>query len=191
MKHHTPSLADGAAGDLERIVQRISDRQPRADGAPAASFVRRAPGPGADAGADAGTPMYSNVNERLGIDFRVERLAFPDLQCMDPRVVRIAPGRCNEYHRHAHESIFVVMAGRGAVSIGSAESEPIAVAAGDIVYVPRWAFHQTRNTEAAGELVILAITDFGLTSAVLGDYDRRTRLREGGDQAGAPGQEER
>ncbi len=29
-------------------------------------------------------------------------------------------------------------------------------------------------------LVILAITDFGLTSAVLGDYDKRTRLAENG-----------
>jgi mannose-6-phosphate isomerase-like protein (cupin superfamily) len=179
MKHHATSLADGAAGDLERVVQRISDRRPLAADASAASLVRRS--------TDSGAPMYSNVNDRLGIDFRVERLAFPDIQCMDPRVVRIAAGRCNEYHRHAHESIFVVMEGRGAVAIGS---EEIAVAAGDIVYVPRWAFHQTRNTEAAGDLVILAITDFGLTSAVLGDYDRRTRLRESGDQAGAPGQEE-
>jgi len=32
-------------------------------------------------------------------------------------------------------------------------------------------------------LLLLAITDFGLTSAVLGDYDRRTRLRLGGGDA--------
>ena len=31
--------------------------------------------------------------------------------------------------------------------------------------------------------VFLAITDFGFTSAVLGNYDRRTRLKEGGSQA--------
>jgi hypothetical protein len=29
-------------------------------------------------------------------------------------------------------------------------------------------------------LQLLAITDFGLTSALLGDYDSRTRLKAGG-----------
>lgn len=131
--------------------------------------------------------MYSNTNDRLGVDFLVERLNFPDIQCMDPRVVRIAAGKCNEYHRHAHESIFIVLAGRGEVRVGA---NRINAAAGDVVYVPRWVFHQTHNIDAATELVILAITDFGLTSAVLGNYDHRTRLRERGDQAGEYIQEE-
>jgi len=30
-------------------------------------------------------------------------------------------------------------------------------------------------------LLLLAITDFGLTSTVLGDYDVKTRLKAGGD----------
>jgi len=51
--------------------------------------------------------------------------------------------------------------------------------------VPRQVFHQTRNTSADKELVILAITDFGFTSAVLGDYDKRTRLAEGGSDVTA------
>jgi hypothetical protein len=39
--------------------------------------------------------------------------------------------------------------------------------------------------------LLLAITDFGLTGAVLGDYDRQTRLRFAGRDAfaGAEGQE--
>jgi len=173
MTDPTTPPPDRATAELEGVVHRIADRRPLAAGAPAASLVRRAAEPGA--------PLYGNVNARLGIDFKVERLGFPEIQCMDPRIVRIAAGKCNEHHRHAHESIFVVLEGRGEVSVGA---ETIAVAAGDIAYVPRWAFHQTRNTDPDRELVILAITDFGLTSAVLGNYDRQTRLREGGEPGG-------
>ena len=54
--------------------------------------------------------------------------------------------------------------------------------AGDLAFVPRWEVHQTRNTGAT-ELVILAITDFGLTSAILGNYDRTTRLAHNGNNA--------
>jgi mannose-6-phosphate isomerase-like protein (cupin superfamily) len=125
-----------------------------------------------------GAAMYRNRNERLGVDFEVDRLAFPHLQTMDPRVVRIAPGATNERHRHAHESLFVVLAGRGEVLVGE---QRLPVGAGDVAFVPRWIFHQTRNTDPAAELVVLAITDFGFTSAVLGDYDQRTRLARGGD----------
>ena len=58
-----------------------------------------------------GKAMYVNRNEKLGIDFTVDRLAFPEIQTMDPRLLRIAPGKNNEFHKHAHESIFVVLAG--------------------------------------------------------------------------------
>ena len=124
-----------------------------------------------------GTPMYSNHNERLNIEFNVERLSFPGLQTMDPRLVRIPPGRNNERHRHAHESIFVILEGQGEVLIGDTR---IPVRKGDVAFVPRWLFHQTSNTGEV-DLVVLAITDFGFTSAVLGNYDRRTRLSEGGE----------
>jgi uncharacterized cupin superfamily protein len=133
----------------------------------------------------AGTPMYANRNDRLGIEFVVERLAYPGLQTMDPRIVRIAPGRNNELHRHAHESLFVVMSGAGEVLIGETR---VAIATGDVAFVPRWVMHQTINP-GTSELVILAITDFGFTSAVLGDYDRRTRLaHDGNDAAEAVGE---
>ncbi|HEX4513731.1 MAG TPA: cupin domain-containing protein [Polyangiaceae bacterium] len=110
--------------------------------------------------------VYQNKNERLGIDFAVARLAFPHLQTMDPRVVRIAAGKNNERHRHAHESLFVILRGEGEVMVGDHWQR---VKEGDVAFVPRWIFHQTRNTHATEELVVLAITDFGFTSAVLGD----------------------
>jgi hypothetical protein len=56
---------------------------------------------------------------------------------------------------------------------------------------PRWRRHRivegcpghTSGKCGDEDLVLLAITDFGLTSAVLGDYDRGTRLRLGGEDA--------
>lgn len=123
---------------------------------------------------------YAHQEARLGIDFQVERLPFEALQVMDPRVVTIAPGACNEKHRHAHESIFVVLSGHGEILIGQTTES---LQTGQVAYVPRWLVHQTRNGSPDQPLVLLAITDFGLTSAVLGDYDAKTRLKTGGDQA--------
>ncbi|MCC6622028.1 MAG: cupin domain-containing protein [Deltaproteobacteria bacterium] len=152
------------------LVATAAARRPLGADAPTHAFTHR---PGA-----AATPHYHNTNERLGIDFGVTKLAFPDMQTMDPRVVRIAPGKCNEYHKHAHESLFVVLDGEGEVLVGTAWNK---VKKGDIAFVPRWIFHQSRNTSASDELVILAVTDFGFTRAVLGDYDKRTRLAADGE----------
>lgn len=126
---------------------------------------------------------YSHRNPSLGIDFLVEKLAFTGLQTMDARVVRIAPLASNEKHRHAHESIFVVINGNGELQIGS---ECISLHPGSVAYVPRWITHQTHNTSDNSALTLLAITDFGLTSAILGDYDAKTRLRSQGSDAFAP-----
>jgi quercetin dioxygenase-like cupin family protein/pyrroloquinoline quinone (PQQ) biosynthesis protein C len=122
---------------------------------------------------------YANENQRLNIEFTVEKLLFPRVQVLDPRIVRIAPGKNNERHKHAHESIFSVISGRGEVVVGD---RVVSVQTGDTVFVPRWTFHQSCN-KGDEDLVLLAITDFGLTSAVLGDYDRGTRLRFGGENA--------
>jgi mannose-6-phosphate isomerase-like protein (cupin superfamily) len=154
---------------LARLVEVTTSRQALGQDAPTGSWSRDA--------LAAGTPMYRNENPKLGIDFSVERLGFPDIQTMDPRVVRIAPGKNNEFHKHAHESLFVVLQGEGEVRVGE---EVTPVKAGSIAFVPRWIFHQTRNTSTTEELFVLAITDFGFTAAVLGDYDRRTRLASGG-----------
>lgn len=154
---------------LENLIAVTEARQPLGTSAPADSWV-------VDPFAG-GAAMYANRNERLNIDFKVDRLAFPEIQTMDPRVLRIAPGKNNEHHKHAHETLFVILAGEGEVRVGEVWSP---VKAGVVSYVPRQVFHQTRNTSATEELVILAITDFGFTSAVLGDYDKRTRLAQGG-----------
>ncbi|MEM7677422.1 MAG: cupin domain-containing protein [Myxococcota bacterium] len=165
----SPPLATEA---LQTLVSKAKSRQALGADLPADDFVRSL---------QAERPqMYRNHNERLNIDFTVERLGFAEQQTMDPRVVRIAPQRNNELHKHAHESLFVVLEGEGEVRLGEAWRT---VRAGDFVFVPRWIFHQTRNTSARNELVVLAVTDFGFTSAILGDYDKRTRLSQSGDQA--------
>ena len=118
--------------------------------------------------------LYHNRHGRLNIDFQVHRLPFEGLQTLDPRVLTIAPGCNNERHRHAHESLFVVLSGTAIISVGEREHP---LERGQVAFVPRWAFHQTHNASDVTALVMLAITDFGFTSAVLGDYDRRTRRR--------------
>jgi len=157
---------------LETLIDVIEAKKPLGEDAPDGSWTRSA--------LHGAAAMYANKNERLNIDFTVDRLAFPEIQAMDPRVFRIAAGMNNELHRHAHESIFVVLAGEGEVRVGDRWSP---VRTGDVAFVPRWIFHQSRNTSADTELVILAVTDFGLTSAVLGDYDKRTRLTTHGDDS--------
>ena len=104
---------------------------------------------------DAREQVYANQNSRLNIDFVVEKVRAPGAQALAPRLVRSPAGRNNERHRHAHETLFYVVAGTGFVSVAD---EVVRVSAGDTVFVPRWAFHQSGNT-GTGELVILAITD--------------------------------
>jgi len=131
-------------------------------------------------GAQPEAVRYANHDAKRGIDFTVENHPFQGLSVLDPRVVRIAPGACNEKHRHAHESLFVVIEGEAELQIGDQRQ---ILRAGAMACVPRWVVHQTRNASAHQPLVMLAITDFGLTSAVLGNYDSRTRLRHNGDDA--------
>ena len=138
----------------------------------------------ADTTLDPSTTLYRNHNPVLAIDFCVQRLPLAGLQVMDPRLVRIAPGASNECHRHAHESIFIVLAGEADLRLGN---QSVFLKVGDVACVPRWVVHQSRNKSTQEELLLLAITDFGLTSAVLGDYDRHTRLQgDGVDAFAAP-----
>lgn len=157
-----------------RLIEAARSREPLGADQPASAFV-------ADGLADHPS-VYGNQHDKLNIDFAVARLPFPATQTMDPRIVRIAPGKNNERHRHAHESLFVVLKGQANVLVGE---QWVAVDEGQIAFIPRWIFHQTANRSDTEELVVLAITDFGFTSAVLGDYDTRTRLARGGDQAEA------
>lgn len=123
--------------------------------------------------AQSGTKIYGNIVPHMNIEFVVDRLDFPTTQVLDPRIVFIPPGKNNEKHRHAHEAIFHIIKGSGQVII---DDRSIEVVAGDVVFLPRWCVHQSQNTGDI-EMQILAVTDFGLTSKVLGDYDRQTRMK--------------
>ena len=156
------SVTDAVAA----LAERAAAKQALGSQAHAGAFSRPAQAEGQE--------MYRNHYAQLGIDFTVERVSFPDTQTLDPRVVRIAPGATNELHRHAHESLFVVLSGEGVVRVGEHQR---AVFTGDLAFVPRWILHQTSNTSASEELVLLAVTDFGFTKAVLGDYTKKTRRK--------------
>jgi quercetin dioxygenase-like cupin family protein len=151
----------GMTEELERLISVIARRRPLRAGADASRLVQRAD--------SAARQMYTNHHERKGIAFQVQRLAFPGLQAMDAQIARIAPGKSNERQRHAHESICVVLEGEGRVLAGEVWSE---IRAGDVFFIARGVEHQTWSSDTGRDLVILAITDFLLTSAVLGDYDR-------------------
>jgi oxalate decarboxylase/phosphoglucose isomerase-like protein (cupin superfamily) len=63
----------------------------------------------------------------------------------------------------------------------SRSSAAFEVEPGDLVFVPRWALHQSENT-GADTLTVLALTDFGLTEkAYVGNPMKTTRLK--GSQA--------
>jgi mannose-6-phosphate isomerase-like protein (cupin superfamily) len=151
---------------IRDIVANIQRGESRAPLAPAAAALHHRVG-------TPGAALYGNVNDRLGIDFSVERVPF-DTDVFDTRILRIAPRRNNEKHKHPHESIFYVIRGRGRVEVGASSVE---VGPGDLVFVPRWAVHQSHNA-GDEELFILALTDFGLTErAFIGDHLKTTRLK--------------
>ncbi|SAI68912.1 Uncharacterized conserved protein%2C contains double-stranded beta-helix domain [Bordetella ansorpii] len=115
-----------------------------------------------------GEIMFTEDDQARDIAFTVER--YPcTAEVLDPRVVRIPPGKSNNRHKHAHETLFYFISGTGSILVGETWTP---VKAGDAVFSPRWAIHQTRNT-GDEELVLLAITDYYLTSQVyVGAYDK-------------------
>lgn len=126
--------------------------------------------------AEPALPMYPGVGEimcveqddRRRIAFTVER--YPcSAEVLDPRVVRIPPGKTNNLHKHAHETLFYFISGTGRILVGT---RWVQVKPGDAVFAPRWAMHQTDNTGVV-ELVLLAITDYYLTSSTyVGKYEK-------------------
>ena len=123
---------------------------------------------------ESGDLLYQNqaVSDRQAIDFTVERLVVSS-EVLDPRLVHIAPNKTNERHRHAHEALFIIKEGQGQVSI---DQDRFNVEVGDIIFVPRWSVHQVKNTGKC-PLVMLAVTDFGLTSkAYIGNYLKTARM---------------
>lgn len=160
---------------LERIIQyrispligKINKKYSLADPEKPIHFYKELPE------ADSLEHLYENAIERIDIDFTVYRFPF-GAEVLDPRLVVIKPGKFNEKHKHAHETIFVILKGHGTVLI---DDRKVEVDAGDIVFVPRWCIHQSQNL-SEGEMNILAITDFGLTGrAFIGNYQKTARLK--------------
>lgn len=69
-------------------------------------------------------------DDQRGIDFTVER--YPcTAEVLDPRVVRIPPGKTNNRHKHAHETLFYFVEGYGEILVGE---KWISVKPGDAVF---------------------------------------------------------
>jgi mannose-6-phosphate isomerase-like protein (cupin superfamily) len=118
--------------------------------------------------------LYENKVDELNIDFTVQILPFP-LEVLDPRIVRIAPGKANELHRHAHETVFIFLEGEGKVVVDQFENS---VKPGDFAFIPRWCNHQSINTGDTN-LVFLAVADFGLTGkSFVGNYLKTARMKK-------------
>lgn len=170
-----PKIGEAALGQLwlelqshriSGILTRINDKQSLTHSDLPADFL-------SSKRDDRATTLYTNQSDKLEIDFQVTQLPFP-MQVLDPRLVRVAPGKTNELHKHAHETLFVFIEGRGHVLIDHVK---IPVEAGDFVYIPRWCMHQSVNTDAS-ELVFLAVADFGLTGkSFTGNYLKTARLK--------------
>jgi pyrroloquinoline quinone (PQQ) biosynthesis protein C/mannose-6-phosphate isomerase-like protein (cupin superfamily) len=126
-----------------------------------------------------GQLLYQNFDAREKLEFRVERLPF-HAEVLDPRVVHIPPGKCNELHKHGHETLIHVTTGRGRAEIGE---QQIDVKAGDTLYVPRWVMHRVNNTGTEA-LSYFAVTDFGFASKVhQGDYLEGHRQKPENDRS--------
>lgn len=120
-----------------------------------------------------GLTAYRCVEDRLGISFHVEHLPQFKPEVVDPRIIRIQPGKTNERHKHAHETIYAILSGVGEVSINKTVAK---VKTGDVAFIPRWAMHQARNV-GPEPLVILGVTDYNLTGVALMDqYLKHARL---------------
>lgn len=102
--------------------------------------------------------LYNNIDSRKKISFNVARVPF-EMESLDPRLLTILPGMENEPHKHAHETFFYIVSGIGKCYINE---EVFNVEQGSMIHVPRWVVHHTENT-GTSDLIILAITDYGLT----------------------------
>jgi quercetin dioxygenase-like cupin family protein len=143
---------------LEGLLGRIDARKSLAPAAPTEADLRYRAG-------DDAPPLYANRIDKAGIEFTVTRVPLK-AEVLDPRMVAIAPGKRNERHRHAHETLIYFLEGTGRVYVDEASVD---VRPGDAVMVPRWSIHQTQNT-GPGTMRFLAVTDYNLTDrALVGD----------------------
>jgi len=90
--------------------------------------------------------------------------------------VEVAPGSRRRLHDHPSEQVYVIVGGRGRMSVGG-EERP--VAAGDSVYVPSGSAHGIENV-SQGALVYVSAATPALDAEAA--YDDTGQLRsEGGD----------
>lgn len=164
---------DGLWFDLQEkriagLLEKINDKTSLSPSDDPAAYVSQLDDPRLEG-------LYENKLDGQNIDFFVQKLPFP-LEVLDPRIVRIPPGKTNELHRHAHETVFVYLQGSGHARVDEVK---IPVKAGDFVFIPRWCRHQSVN-EGAEEMIFLAVADFGLTGkSYFGNYLKTARLKEG------------
>jgi mannose-6-phosphate isomerase-like protein (cupin superfamily)/pyrroloquinoline quinone (PQQ) biosynthesis protein C len=148
------------------VVARIQERRSLAQDLPDDAICHRS--------GSTTLSLYDNEVPKLDIKFTVERLPV-SAEVLDPRMVRIPPGKNNERHKHAHETLIHILEGSGQVVV---DDRTLPVKPGDTVLVPRWALHQTQNTGGV-EMRFLAVTDYRFTErAFLGDP---TEYRMGAD----------
>lgn len=155
---------------VKRLIGSVQDEQPRLVAEPTGYFHRAG---------DSGAPLYSNKDDKQDLEFSVERLPFA-AEVLDPRVVQIPVGKCNELHRHGHETVIHIMKGQARVQVGE---RTLHANAGDTVYVPRWTLHRATNV-GSEELRYFAVTDFGFASKVhQGDYLKGHRQKVENDHS--------
>jgi quercetin dioxygenase-like cupin family protein len=75
----------------------------------------------------------------------------------------IPPGESSDMHRHYHETVHFVIAGRGHSEV---EDETEAWAAGDFIYTPPWTWHRHYNDSAAEPVEFLTIENSRLLAAL-------------------------
>ena len=122
-----------------------------------------------------GSILYRNDDTDSNIKFQVQRVPFP-AEVLDPRLVVIPKGSTNELHSHAHETVFLILSGSGEVQV---DAKVMRIKAGDLVFVPRWLMHQTRNT-GNRPLKFFAVTDYGFTGQIPQNSETVYRLNKTG-----------
>jgi mannose-6-phosphate isomerase-like protein (cupin superfamily) len=151
---------------IEALLKKINLRKSLTKAEFAAELVSNINAPGL-------RNLYFNKVEELNIDFSVSVLPF-SMEVLDPRIVSVRPGKKNELHHHAHETVFIFLKGKGKVVVDEFENY---VEPGDFAFIPRWSNHQSVNT-GEEDLVFLAVADFGLTGkSFMGDYLKTARMK--------------
>ena len=118
--------------------------------------------------------IHRQVERSLDTQFSKERqhpvyIAKLPSHCVSMNVGIIDAGGTGGNHRHYYESMIYVIKGKGYSIV---EGINVEWEAGDVVYVPPWAWHQHFNTDADKEVRYIASTNAPLLQNV-GNIARR------------------